>query len=163
MDDPFDELLNLEEHYYKEGYAQGVADGTQAGRIEGRTFGLEKGFDKYVSLGTIAGQCAVWQARLDERNRTAGLPPLAANSRLAKHVDTLAALVDVDTLSHDNTEEAVAEFDDRLKAARGKAKIISNIVGESSSSSSSQDTTTTKSSTKDQSNIEDFAASKAVI
>jgi len=33
-------------------------------------------------------------------------------------------------LSTENTEEAVSEFDDRLKRAEGKAKIIERLVGE---------------------------------
>lgn len=161
-EDPFDTLLNLEEQYYQEGYALGVADGSKAGRIEGRTFGLEKGFEKYVALGMLAGQCTIWQSRLGSTNIEAPtgqtLPPLTNNSRLAKNVETLAALVDVDTLAHENTEDAVAEFDERLKAARGKAKVIANIVGEPMATpSNAQDKPAVA---KDQSNIEDFLASK---
>lgn len=163
-DDPFDELLNLEEQYYNEGHALGVADGQQAGRIEGRTFGLEKGFEKYVAMGMLAGQCAVWQGRSDARSADSCLPRLDPNGRLGKQLHLLSALVDIDTLSHDNTEDAVAEFDDRLKAARGKAKVITNMVGESKAASLLNDTATTKTAPRDRSNIEDFlSASKAVI
>ncbi|KAK2769887.1 hypothetical protein FQN53_005820 [Emmonsiellopsis sp. PD_33] len=60
------------------------------------------------------------------------LPPLPANSRLEKHIATLLSLVDPLTLSTENSEEAVADFDDRLKKATAKAKIIEKIIGEQS-------------------------------
>ncbi|KAK2805970.1 hypothetical protein FQN50_005985 [Emmonsiellopsis sp. PD_5] len=60
------------------------------------------------------------------------LPALPANSRLEKHIATLLSLVDPLTLSTENSEEAVADFDDRLKKATAKAKIIEKIIGEHS-------------------------------
>src|SRR5207249_2829036 len=48
------------------------------------------------------------------------LPDLPANSRLVKHIKTLLTLVDPLTLSTENTEEAVSDFDERLKKASAK-------------------------------------------
>ncbi|KAK4463396.1 hypothetical protein QBC42DRAFT_265861 [Cladorrhinum samala] len=58
------------------------------------------------------------------------LPPLPNNARLEKHITTLYALVETESLSIENTDEAVNDFDDRLKRAQGKAKIIERMVGE---------------------------------
>lgn len=58
------------------------------------------------------------------------LPMLSDNPRLEKHIRTLYALVEASSLSTANTEEAVADFDDRLKRAEGKAKIIEKLIGE---------------------------------
>lgn len=52
------------------------------------------------------------------------------NPRLKKHILTLYALVEPASLSIKNTEEAVSDFDDRLRRAEGKVKIIERITGE---------------------------------
>lgn len=59
-----------------------------------------------------------------------GLPPFPPNQRLEKNITTLYALVEPDSLSTDNSDEAVDDFDDRLKRAEGKAKVIEKMVGE---------------------------------
>jgi len=60
------------------------------------------------------------------------LPSLAANARLEKHIQTLYALVEPVSLSTQNNEDAVSDFDDRLKRASAKAKVIEKLVGETS-------------------------------
>ncbi|KAL7623293.1 hypothetical protein AAE478_006974 [Parahypoxylon ruwenzoriense] len=63
-DDLFDDVLNLEEQYYKEGYEQGYSDGAEAGRIEGRSVGLKKGFEKFLEAGRLQGRAIVWANRI---------------------------------------------------------------------------------------------------
>lgn len=149
--DPFDTLLSLEDQYYNEGYELGVVDGSRAGRIEGRVFGLEKGFEKFAAMGNLAGRCAVWEARLpdqmkankDQSDRSAvskepiqveesalSIPSLSANARLQKHLQTLSALTEAESLSTENNEESVSDFDDRLKRAEGKVKVVEKLIGE---------------------------------
>jgi hypothetical protein len=152
-DDPFDSLLTLEDTLYTSAYDQGVADGARAGRVEGRIFGLENGFEKFAELGELHGRAVVWGGRVpafavmssDEKSGGAGkeqmsqsptenkLPDLPSNSRLQNNISLLHSLTDLETFSTDNTEEAVADFDDRFKRAGAKAKVIERIVGESSS------------------------------
>ena len=152
-EDPFDDLLNLEDRFYEEGYKQGTEDGIQAGRIEGRSFGLEKGFEKFLESGRLHGKAVVWANRtpcllprlsadkpneervpsrssVQEGSDIGGLPALPKNSRLEKNITTLYALVEPETLSTENTDESVNDFDDRVKRAQGKAKIIEKMVGE---------------------------------
>lgn len=140
--DPFDTLLTLEDDLYTTAYAQGTADGSRAGRIEGRIFGLEKGFEKFAALGQLHGRATVWGARLPAKDvanapedKEAVLPILNSNERLKKHIQMLHALTDPATFSTLNTEDAVADFDDRFKRAGAKAKIIERIVGETAGSS----------------------------
>ncbi|ROV98810.1 hypothetical protein VPNG_08399 [Cytospora leucostoma] len=140
--DAFDNLLNLEEKYYSEGYEQGVADGDRAGRVEGRSFGIEKGFEKFVEAGRLHGKSIVWANRLPQPQESAAastptssenerLPTLSGGgARLAKNVVTLYGLVEPDTLSTENTDEAVNDFDDRVKRAQGKARVIERQIGE---------------------------------
>ena len=159
-EDPFEDILNLEEQFYQEGYRQGEEDGARAGLLEGRGLGLEKGFQKFFESGKLYGRAIVWANRLpttakpsqqtarsaeaaDESGTSSAqkisneappqperLPALPHNARLAKHITTLYALVESESLSTDNTDEAVNDFDDRLKRAQGKAKIIEGLVGE---------------------------------
>ena len=166
-DDPFDSLLSLEDEFYKDGYNLGVSDGSRVGLIEGRFFGLEKGFEKYASMGRLHGRAVIWTGRLPPVRDTAGstastqvieksletLPVqqesgrkiqskvkqpsrelkvrgLAANMRLEKHIRTLYALTESESLSTANNEESVSEFDDRFTRAEGKARIIESLTGE---------------------------------
>ncbi|KAN0108234.1 DUF1715 domain containing protein [Hyaloscypha variabilis] len=151
----FDEVLGLEEQFYGDGFAQGLADGITAGQVEGRTFGLEKGFEKYLESGRLYGKSLVWANRIprvqdttarektqdtssntsndlqEKRSVTLMLPALVQHERLSKHLKVLHALSESESLSTENTEEAVSDFDGRLKRAQGKSKIIERIVGES--------------------------------
>ena len=151
----FDEVLSLEEQFYNDGLQQGLADGVKAGQIEGRTFGLEKGFEKYIESGRLHGKSIIWANRITQphegipsangQQRLSNIdlishdesssgplmvPQLPANTRLVKHVKVLCALTESESLSTENTEEAVSDFDDRLKRAQAKAKIIERMAGE---------------------------------
>ncbi|KAK3358897.1 hypothetical protein B0T25DRAFT_531417 [Lasiosphaeria hispida] len=160
--DPFEDILNLEEQFYQDGYKQGQEDGLQAGRSEGRSLGLEKGYLKFLESGKLYGRSIVWANRLPSAVKARERKPVAAepiqggqgepttqetihnrkdqqqqqlplftkNARLEKHITTLYALVETESLSTDNTDEAVNDFDDRVKRAQGKAKIIERLVGE---------------------------------
>jgi len=149
----FDEVLGLEEKFYDDGYRQGIADGVKAGRVEGRNFGLEKGFEKFVESGRLHGKSLVWANRIPhlqpklKHTREAstdlksqhpepisspqGLPPLPDNQRLVKHLKVIYALAESESLSTENTEEAVSDFDDRFKRAQAKAKVIERLLGDS--------------------------------
>jgi hypothetical protein len=147
----FDEILSLEERFYEDGFQQGLTDGIKAGRIEGRMFGLEKGFEKYIESGRLHGKSIIWANRTYGRHlnvlkqevdrigeASSGvpsstrltLPALPNNARLSKHVNVLYALAESESLSTENTEEAVSDFDDRFKRAHAKAKIIEKMAGE---------------------------------
>ncbi|KAF5001331.1 hypothetical protein FGRMN_1088 [Fusarium graminum] len=133
--DPFEDVLNLEERFYSEGYEQGVKDGVQAGRIEGRSFGMQKGFEKFLESGRLASKAIVWANRIPPKDGASSsedvctLPALPKNARLEKNINTLYALVEPDTLSTENSDDAVQDFDDRVKRAQGKAKIIEKMAG----------------------------------
>ena len=128
----FDDVLSLEEGFYESGRQQGIADGIKAGRIEGRTFGLEKGFEKFAESGRLYGKSIIWANRLPkavEKETTPVLPPLADYQRLYKHVKVLHALSESASLSTENSEDAVSDFDDRLRRAQAKLRLIERTVG----------------------------------
>ena len=145
-EDPFDKILGLEDDFYKEGFDLGVNDGKRAGMVDGRLFGLEKGFEKYITMGRLHGRATVWAGRLsgshggiphtaEKRDDSTGAKPretlaLLNHPRLETHVRGLYALTELDSLSTGNTEDSVADFDDRLKRAEGKRKVIEKLTGE---------------------------------
>ena len=162
--DPFDDLLSLEDKFYKEGYDLGVSDGERAGRVEGRLFGLEKGFEKYAAMGKLHGRAIIWAGRLpeieskddvgskggEEKGARISIDTLSTqggqdepaskgaykahslptNPRLEGHIRTLYALTEPGSLSTENSEDSVSDFDDRLKRAQGKMKILEKLTGE---------------------------------
>ena len=132
----FEDVLSLEEQFYASGRQQGLADGLKAGRIEGRTFGLEKGYEKFAESGRLYGKSIVWANRLPKapsapKTTIEPLPPLAEHQRLYKHIKVLHALSESASMSTENSEDAVSDFDDRMRRAQAKVKLIERILGES--------------------------------
>ncbi|OCT49983.1 Essential protein Yae1 [Cladophialophora carrionii] len=148
--DPFDDLLDLENDYYQEGYNAGVSDSTYAGMIEGKVFGVEKGYEKALDLGKLHGRALLWQGRSQaaqpeeplrspisapsDLSRLGGivraLPQLSVSSRVQRHVESLHATSEASSIAKDNSDEAVTEFDDRIAKAKAKAKVVANTAGE---------------------------------
>ncbi len=127
--EPFSTLLSLESQYHAEGYNLGHSDGARAGRTEGRLFGLEKGFEKAVEMGKLNGRASIFKARLDtSEGSTSG------GERTVKHVTKLCELTDLTTLPTENDEESVAIFDERLRDAKAKMRLVGRLMegGESS-------------------------------
>jgi hypothetical protein len=56
--------------------------------------------------------------------------PFQPNSRLEKHISILYGLSEAESLSTENTEDTVSDFDDRFKRAQSKAKVIETIIKE---------------------------------
>jgi len=182
--DPFNSVLTLEDDLYTTAYNLGATDGAKTGKIEGRIFGLEKGFEKFASLGVLHGRSVVWGARLpsqkldldagvaeskgvenvrNEAKREGGievgtdqnsgiggetieeanaqeaeklqcvLPPLPSLPRLPPHITLLHSLTDLTTFSTENSEEAVADLDDRFKRGQSRAKLVELLIKEPSS------------------------------
>lgn len=57
-------------------------------------------------------------------------PRLSSNTRLENHVRTLYALTESGSISTENNEDSVSDFDDRLKRAEGKVKILEKLTRE---------------------------------
>lgn len=67
---------------------------------------------------------SVLVASLSDTNR------ISPTARLHKHIESLLETTSGDSISTENTDDAVAVFDERLRRARTKAKVIANIVGD---------------------------------
>ena len=146
--DPFESLLGLEDEFFQEGFGVGVEDGKRAGLVDGRLYGLEHGFEKYIAMGRLHGRARFWAGRVSDSRgnveQTKGIfdehtakeketiTMCVDRPRLRTHVRTLYALTEPESLATENNEVAVADFDDRLKRAEGKIKVIEKLTGESS-------------------------------
>lgn len=130
-DDIFDDVLHVESRFHEQGYNEGLKDGAQQGLAEGRAFGLQKGFEKFLESGKLAGKSVVWANRLHQPSKNDSsqtLPPLPNNARLEKNIKTLYSLVDPKQISVENSDACVQDFDDRLKRAQCKERIIQRVV-----------------------------------
>lgn len=110
---------------------------------------MERGFEKFFAMGMMDGAALIWKLRISppERGLTrliktpsalmqapeTSLPSLPGLERLEKHVRVLQGLVEPESISTKNSEEEVSEFEDRLRRATAKARIIEKIIGEQSS------------------------------
>lgn len=118
-DDPFDDLLTLEDALYTTAHDQGVADGARAGRIEGRIFGLEKGFEKFAALGELHGRGAVWGSRIPPRTsagRASTTTPTAVGVNEPAAVSTPATSVPAHTIDAQNTLPVLSNTSSRLQS-----------------------------------------------
>ncbi|KFH46170.1 putative ORAOV1 family protein-like protein [Hapsidospora chrysogenum ATCC 11550] len=143
-EDLFEDALNVESRFHQQGYNDGLKEGAEQGIAEGRAFGMQNGFDKFFESGRLAGRSVVWANRLpssgdDDKRHAASmatstdaqaetLSPLPNNARLEKNIKSLFSLVDPKTLSTENSDAAVQDFDDRLKKAQGKERVIERVV-----------------------------------
>lgn len=136
-EDPLDDVFTIEDRFYTQGYNAGLADGRPAGRAEGRSLGMQKGFEKFSESSRLASRAVLWANRLSVSQTPAKaeekckLPSLAAGAgpRLGKNVKSVYALLEPGTLSVKNEDEAVQDFDDRLRRAQGKVKIVERMIG----------------------------------
>ena len=137
-----DDRLSLEEQFYKEGHDLGVSDGQRAGQAEGRQFGMQKGFEKFVQMGKLHGRAEVLQAEMSsEPGASPSKAPVSAKAR--RQVEKLLDLTDIANMQPENSEDAVADVDERLKEAVSKATLIAKITGEAMLASEKAKSTTT--------------------
>lgn len=134
-DDPFELLLNLETTYETNGYDDGFRDGKMQAYNSAMFFGIEKGFEKFAPMTHLRAKAETW-ARQNNVMTTDDMrtkdPVSSTNPRIEKHIKTLLALTDLLSLSTANTDEAVGDFDERLKRAQAKVKVLERVLGEES-------------------------------
>ncbi|KAL2196089.1 hypothetical protein P885DRAFT_61288 [Corynascus similis CBS 632.67] len=109
--------------------AQRVKDGFASSALKTRE-GEEELGEKDNGNGSIGGHEDAKEEAASAATATLSLPPLPDNPRLSKHVTTLYALAETESLSTENTDEAVDDFDDRLRRAQGRFKVIERMTGE---------------------------------
>ncbi|OLL26807.1 putative ORAOV1 family protein [Neolecta irregularis DAH-3] len=114
--DVLDNLVNLEETFYREGYAEGQTDGIAAGEIEGRAFGLEQSFGYFYKLGYLKAQC------------TALLKDPETPAKALKHTDKLKSMIEQVPQTNQDQPEG-EDFDSRWRRIKAKSRLVRNLTG----------------------------------
>ncbi|CUM68521.1 uncharacterized protein PRCAT00006247001 [Priceomyces carsonii] len=114
-----EEVLNLEEQSYQKGFEEGIAKGAQERYIEGKEYGLQTGFQRFLIVGYLKGLAEYWEDNISSYDQKS----------LPSHISQLKELLNGVPTS--NEEEDVADYDNKVKKARNKARLIANMVGDS--------------------------------
>jgi len=121
------------------GFEQGYQKALEMGKLYGRALMLDACIanPNLISNQTAnpshIGRAIANTLIADPKNHHAAsdtlkAPILSDNPRLKKHIDLLLKLTNPDTLPTENSDEAVEEFDDRMKKAVAKAKVIDRMI-----------------------------------
>ncbi|CAI4718582.1 AEL_collapsed_G0045760.mRNA.1.CDS.1 [Saccharomyces cerevisiae] len=106
----FDNLLNLEEQYYREGFLEGQNENIKQSFLEGKQYGLQVGFQRFTLLGQMEGLCDVIESY--------GLH----SPTLEKNIHTIRTLMK--GLKMNNDDESVMEFERVLIKLKNKFRTI---------------------------------------
>lgn len=106
----FDELLNLEEDFYREGYEEGRKENSSRNFLEGKQYGLQIGYQRFHLLGIIYGICQTLSRKCND-------PPLEKTIGIVNQM--------IQDLNMDNKEETVQIYENRMFKIRNKFRLIS--------------------------------------
>lgn len=106
----FDELLNPEERFYKEGVDEGAAENIKHNLLEGRQFGLQVGFQRFVLLGQVLSACDVITSFQ------------LGSSALDRNISTIKKLIN--DIPLDNNDESVEIYEKNLVKIKNKFRTI---------------------------------------
>ncbi|CAI4049400.1 hypothetical protein SKDZ_14G0690 [Saccharomyces kudriavzevii ZP591] len=106
----FDNLLNLEEQYYQEGFREGQNENITQNFLEGKQYGLQVGFQRFILLGQMEGLCNVIESY--------GLQ----NPVLVKNIQTIRTLMK--DVKMNNDDESVVEYEKILVKLKNKFRTV---------------------------------------
>ncbi|CAH2354332.1 protein Lto1p [[Candida] railenensis] len=113
----FDQVLNLEEEYYNEGFKEGQEFSTKEQYIEGKEYGYQTGFQRFVMVGYMKGLLESWRELENP------------SSSLENHLNQLESLIN--TIQLTNGDEEVAIYEKNISKARNKLRVIATLTKDS--------------------------------
>lgn len=116
-----DEVLNLEEVYYQEGFQEGQEHGAKQQLMEGKEFGYQTGFQRFLIIGYITGLLEDWRTNIEKYG---GL----GNKSFENHLSQLEDLMKQVQLT--NGDEEVATFEKVIGKARNKLRLLATLTKE---------------------------------
>jgi len=135
-----EELIHVEETFYKVGYEDGYAHGRLHGLIEGRALGAEKGFELWEELGFYEGAARLWTAAAStdaggvdrciltypcfECRRSILSSLFLAYSRGAHHASALLALIERFPRKNPRPDEDGVDMAAQLRLIRSRYKAM---------------------------------------
>lgn len=117
-----DEILNLEDQYYQEGFQEGQEHSTRQQYMEGKEFGYQTGFQRFLIIGYIEGLLNYWKRNIDAYGGH-------QNNTLNNHITQLETLIsEIQTTNGDKEVEAYEKI---MVKSRNKLRVIATITRES--------------------------------
>ncbi|CAM9019516.1 unnamed protein product [Wickerhamomyces anomalus] len=113
----FDEVLNLEEQFYKEGFEEGQAESTKKSFLEGKEYGLQAAFQKYVFVGQVQGIVDLLVEGFGGE----------LSGQAKSQLDQIVVLID--SIKTDNDYGNVVESEKIITKIRNKVRILMNLLG----------------------------------
>jgi Essential protein Yae1, N terminal len=121
------------------GFETGYQKALEMGKLHGRALLLDACIanpnliSNHTATPSVVGPAIETTSISTQENHEAAShtprpPMLPDNPRLKKHIELLLKLTDPDTLPTENSDEAVEEFDGRMKKAVAKAKVVDSII-----------------------------------
>ncbi|CDR47448.1 CYFA0S32e00430g1_1 [Cyberlindnera fabianii] len=112
-----DDVLNLEEQFYQEGFREGQAESTKKSYIEGKEYGLQFGFQKFVLMGEVNAIVELLA------NGLVGEP---LSSQAESNLSQMRELLD--QIKMDNESENVLESQRIMIKVKNKLRVLSNLI-----------------------------------
>jgi hypothetical protein len=101
-----DQLSNLEETAYNEGFSAGQSHGKLHGLFEGRELGTLKGFEVWEEIGYIQGMATFWLRTLPAETITSTTSSTTKTRKQSKQIQQVESLLDmITTLPMENRED----------------------------------------------------------
>lgn len=124
IDDIYDieNVLNLEDKYYDEGYRAGQGVSVQEQYLEGMEYGYQTGMQRFLIVGYMKGLIEYWKSHLYLYEKTVSL------KTLENHLNQAASVLE--SISMANTEDAVREYEIAVLKSKNKIRVIANICKE---------------------------------
>lgn len=107
-----EDVLLLEDEFYKKGYQEGQDESAREQYLEGKVYGLQTGFQRFLVIGYMRGL-------LDEWNQDSNKLTQTHLAQLEKYIGSI---------SMSNDDAAVQDYEKALTLARNKVRVISAIT-----------------------------------
>lgn len=107
-----DDVLDLEEKFYEEGYTEGQERSVKDNYLEGKAYGLQTGFQRFLVVGYIQGLIELWEK--DE------------SKTVKNHLSQLKSLIE--GISFTNEDKDVENYEQAIGKARNKVRVIASIT-----------------------------------
>lgn len=114
-----DEVLNPELAHYDIGFQEGLKESARTQFLEGKEYGYQTGFQRFIIIGYLKGLLRYWQKSIDNYD----------SKSLSTHLEQLQKLLD--SVTYENNEEDVDNYEKVVTKARNKSRIIANITKDS--------------------------------
>ncbi|KAM3161472.1 Protein LTO1 [Lachancea thermotolerans] len=105
----FDETLDLEEQFYRDGFEEGRHENLTHNYLEGKQYGLQVGFQRYILIGLIEGVCNAVKSQ---------------NVSSAAQKNACLILDMVNNISMGNDEVSVQTYETNIVKIRNKFRLL---------------------------------------